>query len=99
MMAVLWGDPTSGPSGIVLKMPPGFETPVHTHTASYRAIVLSGEATHWLHAEDRKNAEPAGPGSYILQRAGEWHGDLNAGGEEAVVLVIYDGPVDFLLQD
>ena len=99
LMSVLWGDPATGPSGVMLKMPAGFETPIHTHSAGYRAVVIQGQATHWIEGADPSAAHRAGPGSYVVQPAGEWHGDLNAGPGEVVVLVIYDGPIDFVFKE
>jgi len=94
MVAPLWGDMAAGPSGFLLKMPPGFEVPKHAHSAGYRAVIISGGAQHWAEGEDRGAA--AGPGSYVEQPAGAWHFDANPGPGDVVALVIYDGPVDFV---
>ena len=91
-MAVLWGDPANGPSGVLLKMPAGTKAPVHSHSASYRAVILEGSPSRMLDGETEPTA--FGPGSYIYQPAGEYHGNANDSSEDALVLVIYDGPMD-----
>jgi hypothetical protein len=95
-MAVLWGDPMSGPSAFILKVPPGFETPMHTHSATYKAVVLDGEALHWLDTEDKAAVSLVGKGGYWIQPGGQVHADANPTDKEAVALLIYDGPLDFL---
>lgn len=91
-VAVLWGDPATGPSGVLLKMPAGAKAPTHMHSASYRAIIIEGAPSHMLEGAN----EPAkfGPGSYIYQPAGEYHSNANDSGEDALIMVIYDGPMD-----
>ena len=44
----LWGDRATGPAGTLLKVPAGFEAPLHAHTADYRAVVIEGEWAHWV---------------------------------------------------
>ena len=96
-MAVLWGDPKSGPSGVLLKLPSGWEAPVHSHSSSYRAIVIEGSPIHML--DGAANPTAFGPGSYIHQPAGEFHSNANTSGANALVLVIYDGPMDAILKN
>lgn len=96
MIAVLWGDPMTGPSGFLLRLPAGFEAPMHTHTASYRAVVVDGEALHWIEGEDKAMAASLGEGGYWLQPGGQAHGDANPGDSPSLSLVIFDGPFDFV---
>ena len=98
-IAVLWGDPSSGPSGFILKIPAGFEAPVHSHTASYRAVVIEGAALHWLGTEDKDSAAPLSAGGYWLQPGGQLHGDANASDGTSLALVIFDGTLDFMLPE
>ena len=37
-----------------------------------------------------------GPGSYIVQPGGVTHGKLNAGAGTSLLIVYFDGPVDFV---
>lgn len=99
MMAQLWGNMATGPSGFLLKMPAGFEVPMHTHSAGYRAVVISGEALHWDKGTERADAVAVGPGSYLEQPPGAFHYDANPGSQDMVALVIYDGPVDFVFPE
>jgi hypothetical protein len=98
-IAVLWGDPTWGPSGYLLRIPAGFEAPVHTHTANYRAVIIEGAALHWIEGEDPMAAAPVGPGGYWYQPGGQMHGDANPTDGPSLALVIMDGPVDFLMPE
>jgi len=91
-MAVLWGNPATGPWGVLLKFPNGLGVPVHLHSASYRAVIIAGAPTHMLDGA----TEPTQfePGGYIYQPSGEFHSNANLSGEDALVLVMYDGPMD-----
>src|SRR6267378_5725691 len=40
--AIETGDPTAGPSTLILKAPPGCVVPWHSHTAEEQLIVISG---------------------------------------------------------
>lgn len=66
-----YGSREAGPHGTYGKFPAGFKTPVHTHTHSYRAIVLKGEMTNPFGGE--LNAPKMQPGSYWSVKAGEPH--------------------------
>ena len=98
-IGVLWGDPATGPSGFLLRIPPGFEAPIHTHTASYRMVVLNGQHLHWLETEDKADVQPMSAGAYILQPATQMHGDANPTGAESLLLVMFDGPFDFIFPE
>jgi hypothetical protein len=51
-MAALWGHPTSGPYGALLRVPAGFESPMHRHSSDERVVVLQGASVHWVQGED-----------------------------------------------
>src|SRR5215472_2463613 len=40
--APAYGDPANGAHGTFIKMPAGYESPIHTHTEGYWAVVVSG---------------------------------------------------------
>ncbi|WP_299592732.1 DUF4437 domain-containing protein [uncultured Tateyamaria sp.] len=44
--AAAYGDRSTGEHGTFGRFPAGFETPVHTHSHAYRAVVLKGEMTN-----------------------------------------------------
>jgi quercetin dioxygenase-like cupin family protein len=73
-MAVLWGDPNTGPSAMLLEMKRG-AGPMHTHTADYHLVVIEGTMKHWGAGEKESDAKPLGPGSYWFQPGGLAHAD------------------------
>ena len=95
-MAVLWGDPASGPSGILLKIPAGYENVPHAHSANYRAFIIEGVGLHWTEGETRADATPITSGGYWFQPANEIHTDANGGDTPGLALVIFDGPLDMI---
>ena len=66
-----YGDRSTGGHGTFGRFPPGFETPVHTHTHAYRAIVLRGEMTNPF--EGQEDAPVMTAGSYWSVAAGSPH--------------------------
>lgn len=98
-IGVLWGDPATGPSGFLFRIPPGFESPIHAHSASYRAVVIRGQNLHWLENENRADTLPSSTGTYILQPGNQMHGDANLTDTESLILVMFEGPVDFILPE
>jgi quercetin dioxygenase-like cupin family protein len=95
-LAVLWGDMATGPVGFIVRVPGGTAEPMHSHTSDYRAIVLEGQALHWIDTEDKDSVEPVGEGGYWFQPADQVHGDANPTDEPTLALIIFDGPVDFV---
>ena len=66
-----YGSRETGPHGTYGQFPANFETPNHTHSNSYHAIVLKGEMTNPF--TDEKNPPVMGPGSHWFVAAGEAH--------------------------
>jgi quercetin dioxygenase-like cupin family protein len=73
-LAVLWGDPTRGPSAMLMKFPQG-ALGMHAHTADYHLVVLQGTMKHWDEDQSEADAQPLGPGSYWFQPGKQVHGD------------------------
>lgn len=96
-MAVVHGDPMSGPSAFFLKIPAGGTPGVHTHTAGYQAVVVSGSAKHWL-AGGAKKAKKLAVGSHWFQPGGQAHDDKCEGAEACVLFIIADGAFDMKLE-
>ena len=65
----LWGDHTKGAYGALFRFPPGYTTPVHTHTHDMRIVVLSGIL---LQIPEGEPALRLPPGSYVLQPGGNY---------------------------
>jgi Domain of unknown function (DUF4437) len=41
--AIAFGDPNKGAHGFYLRLPPGWESPNHYHSANYHAVLIDGE--------------------------------------------------------
>jgi hypothetical protein len=91
-MAVLWGNPNTGPSAILLEMKRG-AGPMHTHTADYHLVVIEGVMKHWGPGENESNARPLGPGSYWFQPGGMEHADACLS-DRCVMQVVWSGRRD-----
>jgi mannose-6-phosphate isomerase-like protein (cupin superfamily) len=96
-MAVLWGDPSSGPSAVLLEMQRG-SVPFHVHTADYHLVVLEGTMKHWLEGQDEASAPLLGPGSYWFQPGGQPHAD-GCLSDRCVMHIVWSGPRDARLAD
>jgi hypothetical protein len=93
-IAVLSGDPQSGPVACLLKLPKG-AAPLHWHTSDYYAITVDGNTKHWLpgkEAEAKSNA----PGTFWFQPGGATgvHGD-ECLSDSCTVFVYMPGKFDF----
>jgi len=51
-IAVVSGIPQTGPSFIILRFPPNSPGVMHSHTAGYHAMVVSGAFKHWVKGAD-----------------------------------------------
>jgi quercetin dioxygenase-like cupin family protein len=94
-MAVLWGDPNTGPSAMLLEMKRG-AGPMHTHTADYHLVVIEGTMKHWGAGEKESDAKPLGPGSYWFQPGGLAHADACLSGR-CVMQVVWSARRDGML--
>ena len=66
-----FGSREAGPHGTFGQFPGNFETPAHTHTHGYRAIVVKGEMTNPF--DGQTDAPVMQPGSYWSVKAGQLH--------------------------
>ena len=73
-IAVLRGDPTSGPSAMLMKFGKG-DGRLHIHSSDYDLVVLEGDMKHWQAGEAEASAKVLGPGSYWFQPGGQAHAD------------------------
>ncbi len=69
--AVVSGDLNKGPQGTFGRFPANFETPVHVHSHSYRAVVISGEMTNPF--KGQSNPPVMKPGSFWSVAANAVH--------------------------
>ena len=91
-MAVLWGDPKTGPSAVLFKMGRG-ATPLHTHSSTYHLVVIQGTMKHWTRGESEEAAPSLGPGGYWYIEGGRAHAD-SCLSEECVAFIRWDGKRD-----
>lgn len=88
-----YGDRATGPHGTFGQFPANFETPEHTHSHSYRAIVLKGQMTNPFDGEE--NAPIMGPGSYWAVGAGETHSTACVSDTPCEFFMYSDSEFDF----
>lgn len=96
-IAPLWGDPTRGPYGALLRVPAGFESPMHTHSHDERVVVIAGASVHWGEGEDAANARIMTAGDYMLMPAGVRHVSAATDDAECIEFITQDGRFDFAL--
>ena len=90
---MLWGDRTKGEYAMLLKMPAGFEAPVHAHTGDYYGMNLTGS---WRHAFDGGDEKALPPGSYVFQPGMGMHGDACVGPEDCILFIHQHAKGDFI---
>jgi hypothetical protein len=73
-LAVLWGEPATGPSAMLLKLKKG-EGRLHYHSSDYHLVLLQGTMKHWAEGEQVGDVKTLGPGSYWFQPGDQAHGD------------------------
>ena len=96
-VAVLWGDPSTGAHGRLVKLPAGFVVANHAHTGAYHGFNLRGTWRHTLLETGQSRDLP--PGSYVHQPGGEMHGDACVGSTDCVLLLVQDRAYDFIKQE
>ncbi len=95
-MATAWGDSSKGAHGAFHKFPAGWTSPLHTHSADLREVVISGTWTQ--KTEDGKETKLP-PGSYVYQPHTVKHVSGCDAGSECVVFVVANGKFDLIPAD
>ncbi len=90
---VLWGDPSKGEHGRLLKLPAGFVAPTHAHTGDYHGINLTGT---WRHGFDEEASQDLPPGSYVFQPGKAMHNDACVGPEDCIIFLSQKVKGDFI---
>jgi len=96
-MASLWGDPMAGPFGALIRVPAGFESPMHRHTNDERVVVLRGTSVHWTEGESRETAQHVTTGDFLIMPSGVNHVSAATDEEECLEFITMDGKFDFTL--
>jgi quercetin dioxygenase-like cupin family protein len=73
-VAVLRGDPATGPSTMLMRVAKGPGV-LHHHTADYELVVIEGQMRYWAFGQTEEQAPALGPGSYWYQPGGVVHGN------------------------
>ena len=89
------GDFSKGQHITFIKFKPGMITPVHTHSADYVGIVVTGNTMHWLPGKpETEKILPAG--SHWSIPANAKHVSECLPGVECVMAIYQDKPFDFI---
>jgi hypothetical protein len=91
-LAVLSGDPATGPSSMLMKFAKG-PGRLHIHSSDYHLVVIEGMMKHWDKQHPESEVKPIGPGGYWFQPGNEAHGD-SCLSDECVMYVQWMGKRD-----
>ena len=92
----LWGDPSQGEYGRLLKLPAGFSPPTHAHSGDYHGINLAG---NWRHGFDGGAERELAPGSYVFQPGTAMHNDACIGPGDCIIFLHQHEKSDFIPKD
>jgi beta-alanine degradation protein BauB len=89
-----FGDISKGAHSTFIKLPPGFVTPLHSHTEDYYGVVIAGVVAN---AVDASVADvPLAPGSYWFQKGKAAHVTKCLSANECVLFITQPGKFDFV---
>ncbi len=91
--APAYGDLSKGAHGTFIKMPAGFVSPVHTHTADYYAVVIDGVGAN---GAPGSVDVPLPSGSYWLQKGGEPHVTKCISATECIFFLVQPEKFDYV---
>jgi quercetin dioxygenase-like cupin family protein len=97
-VAMLWGNPETGPAAVMVRFPEGYEEPWHSHSSTYHSVLVKGRFQS-RSRDDSDSQTIFDPGSYAVQPGGVVHREINAGKGDLVALVYFEGPIDFVLSE
>lgn len=93
-VAAGFGDMNKGAHSNFVKIPGGFNSPLHVHSEDYYAVVVSGVIGNGTEgAQDI----PLAPGSYWFQKGNEKHVTKCLSATECVFFVTQPGKFDFVI--
>ncbi len=103
-MALVWGDPKTGPAAFMVKYPPNWSRPVnlppnapdklHMHTYGYHNVILSGGGKHWHEGQTEDEVVFLSAGSYFYQPGGQYHSETFRSDEPTYLFAYFEGPRD-----
>ena len=89
------GRPSNGAGRFHGSHAKGCSEPWHSHTSTYRAVLIDGRFRSRGKDGATDFSEAYGPGSYVVQPGGQTHSEVNAGDGPLLALVFFEGPADF----
>jgi len=92
-VAVVHGDMKKGPASFFIKLPKGYKSGMHIHTADYQAVVVQGTPGHI--AEGETEAKPLQVGSFFFQPGKGVHEDSCTGDTECINFIVLAGKMDY----
>ncbi len=92
----VWGNPKAGAHGTIFRFPGGSAVPLHTHSAGYRGVVLTGTMVHSLPG-DAGTEKPLGSGSHYFIPANAKHTSTCTSKEPCLLLVVQDAGFDLVM--
>lgn len=93
-VAPLWGDMHKGAWGNTFRLPAGFTSPLHLHSAPYYGIVISGTVVNF---EQGQQEIPMSAGSYWFQRGKVNHVTRCVSGTDCLIYLSMSAPHDFVV--
>jgi hypothetical protein len=93
-LAPLWGDRSKGEAGTYLRVPAGFDAPLHYHTADYWAIVVQGEWAHWVPATGEGKGVRLLPGAHWTQVKNQPHKDACLSKSPCIIFLFNRDPYE-----
>lgn len=95
--APIHGDSTTGAYEGYLKLPAGFESPPHSHSYDYWAVLIQGRMTHWpADGGSERTAKQLGVGDLAYLPAKLEHVSKCYPGTDCIVIMVQPGKFDFL---
>lgn len=91
-IAVLKGDPATGPSTMLMRFKKG-GSPPHIHSSDYQLVVIEGTMKHLSAKQKEADGKPLGPGSYWFQPGEEAHADVCLA-DECLMYIVWSGKRD-----
>jgi len=93
-LAPLWGNRSKGEAGTYLRVPGGFEAPLHYHTADYWAIVVQGEWVHWVPSTGEGRGIRLLPGAHWTQVKDQPHKDACLTATPCIIFLFNHDPYE-----
>jgi quercetin dioxygenase-like cupin family protein len=94
-VSTLWGNrDRDGGFGQLIELPPGFRSPLHTHSGDYHGVLIKGT---WQHEDAAGKKTSVQPGSYVRQAGGEMHIDACVSKEPCLLFLFQYSRADLIL--